>query len=74
MTDHDSDFLVAVESKCDWLAYDARQMTHFMTKIQHRRDFLTKLEAGFDKAEQELKDALRTVQDARKHYLAKETA
>jgi hypothetical protein len=73
MTDLDGNFLAAIESKCEWLQSDAKQMIHFMEKLQRRRNFLTKVEDGLDRAERDLKDALETVRAARKLYLEKST-
>jgi hypothetical protein len=72
MNDLTSDCLVAIESKCDWLQYDARELLRFASMIKNRRDFLTKAEDGLNKTEQALKEALKAVHLARKHYLSKE--
>jgi hypothetical protein len=71
MTDLTSDCLVAIESKCDWLRYDARELLRFASMLRNRRDFLTKAEDGLHKTEQALKEALKAVRQARKEYLAK---
>jgi hypothetical protein len=74
MSDLTSDCLVAIESKCDWLQYDAKELLRFASMLKNRRDFLTKAEDGLNKAEQSLKEALRAVHQARKQYLAKTPA
>jgi hypothetical protein len=71
MNDLTSDCLVAIESKCDWLQSDARELLRFVSMLKNRRDFLTKAEDSLNKAEQALKEALKAVHQARKQYLAK---
>jgi hypothetical protein len=74
MSDLTSDCLLAIESKCDWLQYDARELLRFVSVLQQRRGFITRAEDGLDKTEQALKQALKAVSLARKQYLAKEVS
>jgi hypothetical protein len=74
MNDLTSNCLLAIESKCDWLQYDATQLLRFALMLTQRRDFPTRAEDGLDKAEQALKQALKAISQARKQYLAKEVS